>query len=472
MGQEITDSHFSAQDFEQFFQRLRQETRLLGQWLTDGHIPGTGEHVGGLEMEAWLVDRQVRPASVNRELLDRLRDPLVVPELALFNLELNSSPLRLEGASLSRMAEELARTWARCGRAAAGVGARMVMVGILPTVAETDLTSANMSAMQRYRALDDQLSRLRNGAPLLLEIEGRERVSCSHRDVMLESATTSFQIHLKIDPDQAARFYNASKIVSAPMVGVSANSPYLFGADLWDETRIPLFEQSVQVGESDLTKRVSFGIRYARTIFECFEANLIRYPVLLPQVMDEPLEALAHLRLHNGTIWRWNRPLVGFNEAGQPHIRIEHRVVPAGPTVMDSIANMAFYFGMTCALAEQEEPPEQRLPFELARDNFYQAARHSINAEVVWLDGQRGGMRALCREQLLPLAHQGLVSLGIDREEADHWLGFIKGRLATGRNGAGWQRAWVTRHGADMAALTEAYLEHQESGRPVHEWGV
>ncbi len=472
MGQEITDRNFTAQDFERFFQCLRQETWLLSQWLQEGLIPSRRDHVGGFEMEAWLVDGHARPAPLNRELLAHLKDPLVVPELALFNLELNSSPLHLEGTSLSQMANELGSTWERCGRAAAGVGAKMAMVGILPTVTEMDLTEANMSSMQRYRALDEQLARLRKGAPVLLEIEGRERVSSTHQDVMLESATTSFQIHLKVDPERAARYYNASKIVSAPMVGVGANSPYLFGADLWDETRIPLFEQSVKVGESDLTKRVSFGIRYATTILECFEANLTRYPVLLPQLMDEPREALAHLRLHNGTIWRWNRPLIGFDEGGEPHIRIEHRVLPAGPSVVDSIANAAFYFGMTCALAEQDEPPEQHLPFALAKENFYRAARHSMNAEVEWLNGRRGSMKELCREQLLPLAHQGLASLGIDREEADYWLGFIAGRIETGRNGAGWQRAWVARHGADMAALTEAYIERQESGRPVHEWGV
>jgi hypothetical protein len=58
-------------------------------------------------------------------------------------------------------------------------------------------------------------------------------------------------------------------------------------------------------------------VRYAReSILECFEANRTRYPVLLPAVMDEPPESLAHLRLHNGTIWRWNRPLIGFDEQG------------------------------------------------------------------------------------------------------------------------------------------------------------
>jgi hypothetical protein len=471
MGQEIADSHFSAGDFEAFSERLKSETSLLEQWLRDGVFP-EGDHVGGFELEAWLIDGKTRPMPVNQALLDQLQDPLVVPELARFNLELNGSPQPLRGTALSRLSDELLATWDRCNHAAAAFGARLVMTGILPTVTEQELNTANMSQMLRYQALDEQLARLRGGAPLQMDIAGRDRLSFRHDDVMLESATTSFQVHLKVDPGEAGRFYNAAKILSAPMVALSANSPYLFGSELWEETRIPLFEQAIRVGNTELTKRVTLGIGYIDSIFDCFRANLQRYPVLLPQLMDEPTDRLAHLRLHNGTIWRWNRPLIGFDAQGVPHIRIEHRVIPAGPTVLDSIANAAFFYGAACALAGWSDPPERQLPFSQARDNFYRAARRGLCAEIRWFGGDTGSVRDLCRDRLLPLARSGLESLGIDGHEIDHWLGIILGRLNNRQNGAVWQRSWVQRHGPDMAGLTEAYLANQESGHPVHEWTV
>ncbi|MCP4284462.1 MAG: glutamate--cysteine ligase [Gammaproteobacteria bacterium] len=471
MGQEISNSHFQAEDFETFWLHLQQETQLLGRWFKDGVFP-KGESVIGFELEAWAVDKAARPTPINQQLLERLNDPLVVPELARFNLEFNGTPQRLLGNAFTRLADELQHTWYRCNQLADEWSARLAMIGILPTVLESDLNPGNMSSMQRYQALDRQLAILRGGKPVRVEISGRDHLRFTHKDVMLESATTSFQIHLKVDADKAGRFYNAAKLVSAPMVAVSANSPYLFGAELWDETRIPLFEQAVQVLGDESTKRVTLGTGYVDSIFDCFTANLDNYPVLLPQIMDDPEQQLPHLRLHNGTIWRWNRPLIGFDRMNEPHIRIEHRVVPAGPTLVDSVANAAFFVGLVSALAGQSLPPEKRLPFPRALANFYGAARYGLDAEVYWLDGGSGGVRELIQSKLLALAGNGLDALGIDSEESKRWLGVIAGRVKSGQNGASWQRAWVQRHGADMAALTEAYLDRQETLRPVHEWAL
>jgi len=370
------------------------------------------------------------------------------------------------------LAQELQSTWNHCHAAAAELDTRLAMIGILPTVSERDLVPAFMSDLQRYRALDEQLRRLRGGTPLQLSLAGRDRLEFSHQDVMLEAATTSFQLHLKVDAQSAGRCYNASKIASAVMVAVAANSPYLFGADLWDETRIPLFEQSVQLSDNNATQRVSFGTRYIDSILDCFEANLKLYPPLLPRLLQEPESLLPHLRLHNGTIWRWNRPLVGFDEQGEPHLRIEHRVLPAGPTVVDSIANAALYFGLVRALVDDLEDPEQRLPFALAKQDFYSAARQGLAARVHWLDGAKGTLAELFQPRLLPLAQQGLARLGIDRSEGDYWLGIIAERVASGQNGATWQRRWVVARGNNMQRLTEAYLQRQQSGRPVHEWTI
>ena len=472
MGQEITSSQFGPEDFAAFKERLEAETRLLEQWFLDG-VFSDGPAIGGFELECCLLDGQGNPASLNQTFLDRFKNPLVVPELATFNLEINSTARPLEGAVFSRMADELSRLWSDCNRVAAELDACMGMFGILPTLHQRHLTLANMSPLNRYRALNEQVFKLRQGKPVILEIEGKQPLHLRHADVMLESATTSFQIHLQVSAERAARLYNLSKIVSGPMVAVCANSPFLFGHELWEETRIPLFEQSISVGASDLTKRVSFGVRYVyESIFENFTANLQRYPVLLPHLLDEPVERLAHLRLHNGTIWRWNRPLIGFDAKGQPHLRIEHRVVPAGPSVVDCIANAALYFGLITGLAAVDDDLESKLGFLRARSNFYAAARYGLAAELFWAGWRQIKAADLMHKVLLPQARDGLTRLGVDAVEIDQWLGIIEGRLARHQTGASWQRAWVDRHGPDMQGLTLAYLEHQQSGQPVHEWVV
>ncbi len=469
MGQEIADSRFTAADFAEFQHRLDRETVLLSTWLEAGGLR-SDQPVGGFELEAWLIGPQGHPAPINEAFLQGLGHPLVVPELSTFNVELNTPPTPLGPGAFAAMHRELAALWRACELEAARHSARMLMIGILPTVSQDDLSLANMSSLQRYRALNEQVFRLRGGAPLRLDIHGHDHLQLEHRDVMLEAATTSFQIHLKVDAGQAARAFNCAKMLSAPMVALAANSPYLFGHDLWAETRIPLFEQAVAVGGSDYSKRVTFGIRYAQdSILECFEANRSRYPVLLPTLLDTPLEQLAHLRLHNGTIWRWNRPLIGFDADGRPHIRIEHRVAPSGPSPRDLVANAAFYFGAMAALLARPTPPEELLPFAAARSNFYAAARAGLTGPARW-DGRVGPLDQLCLQQLLPLARQGLERLGVTADESNRWLNLVQARIASGRTGAAWQRTWVARHGADFAGLVQAYRQGQQSDRPVHEW--
>jgi hypothetical protein len=469
MGQEITDSRFDAAAFAEFRKRLDAETRLLGEWLAEGRVE-SGKRRFGFEVEGWLIDEAGRPAPQNQAFLRDVDDALVVPELALFNFEINSAPLLLEGDALSSMHDELLTRWRHCERHAAGLGLRPLMTGILPTVRATDLTPSNMSPMQRYRAINDQVFRLRHGAPIVIDIEGAEHLIHRHHDVMLESATTSLQIHVEVDAAESARAFNVCKMISAITVGASSNSPFLFGRQLWRETRIPLFEQAVAVGGSDYSKRVTFGVRYARdSILECFEANRTRYPVLLPDVMAQPPEALAHLRLHNGTVWRWNRPLIGFDDTGLPHCRIEHRVVAAGPTPRDAMANTALFLGLFEALMRSDEALERRLPFEQARANFYAAAADGLAAEVRWLDGRARRLDELLCSQLIDTALEGLAAAGVKPSES-RWLDVIRGRAERRMTGADWQIAWVRRHGNDPAALVEAYAAQQATNRPVHEW--
>ena len=477
MGQEIAGSHFSATDFENFDARLRKETAQLTDWFEQGAF-SSRHGMGGFELESWLVDSDNQPAPLNETYLAMLNDALVSPELSRFNVELNSTPRSLQGDALAAMQRELEQNWHHCRETAQKLNADLVMIGILPTVKDRMLTLSNMSNMERYRALNEQVFRLREGRPIMLDIQGMESLHSEHHDVMLESAATSFQIHIQTALDKAVRYYNASIILSAPMVAISANSPLLFGKRLWHETRIPLFEQAVASGGFDGAafgpiKRVTFGSGYVRqSLLECFQENLEHYPILLPALDDAPEDEFHHLRLHNGTIWRWNRPLIGFDEDGTPHLRIEHRVVSAGPTVVDSIANAAFYYGLVYVLAEQDIVPESRLDFAQARDNFYGAARHSINATVTWLDGEQLGMTELLKGRLLPMAREGLQALGCDSTDIDTYLGIIEARLDKRQTGAAWQLAWLDTHGDDLARLVATYRRQQNSGLAVHEWPV
>lgn len=476
MGQEIGKTRFAPEDFREFGTRLAEESALLRRELAAGRFAESG-YVGGFELESWLVDHNYFPAPINEAYLTRLNDPLVVPELSKFNVELNGTPQPLLGNALSRMEAELTRTWQRCLDVAHELDASLVMIGILPTIHESQMVLKNISPLNRFYALNEQVLLQRAGKPITINIAGREHLDIVHQDVMLEAATTSFQVHLQTPASQAVRYYNASIILSAPIVAACANSPFLFEKDLWDETRIPLFEQAVDLGGfhglADKERRVTFGSGYLNeSPYECFEENLRSYPVLLPIHFDTPPEQFAHVRLHNGTIWRWNRMLAGFDDAHAPHLRIEHRVIPSGPSIVDQIANAALYFGLAHFYARDTLAPEARMPFETARDNFYRSARDGLSASITWLDGRETETRALLLDELIPQAIHALKQLGIDRGEAEHYLGIVKARVASGQTGAAWQRTYAEKTRRDFLLLSAAYLREQRSGKPVHEWDL
>ncbi len=475
MGDEIDRAEFSLTDFEWFQEALLRETNELKAWFRDHRFDNAPPAVG-YELEAWLIDDELQPAPINEEFLTRLDNPMVVPELARFNVELNAPWEFVQDDFLERLRSFLEDTWAHCTRVAAEMDASMVAIGILPTVVPQHLAMQNMSGLQRYRALNEQILRLRHGAPMQLELDGSERIRISQDNVMLEAAATSFQLHLQVPELDAARVFNAAQIASGPMVAATSNSPFLFGKELWSETRIPLFEQAVNVRDDTFQRyrippRVSFGDGYVKTsLLELFLDNLEQHPVLLPSRLSGDLEQLAHLRLHNGTIWRWNRPLIGFNEADRPHLRIEHRVVPAGPSLVDLVANLALFVGVARGLATSEIDFESKLPFVKARENFYQAARRGLSAEISWFDGVQIAADVLILKHFIPLAEHQLSLLGADRDQVRYYLDVIKRRVGARRTGSDWQRAFVADHGPDMAALLAQYCENQQSGLPVCDW--
>ncbi|MGZ8158293.1 MAG: glutamate--cysteine ligase [Methylobacter sp.] len=474
MGQEIASSHFDEGDFDHFHQKLEQETLLLKQILEQQSC-SRRQPVAGFEIEAWLVDNNMRPAPINSHFLATLNDPLASAELAKFNVEFNSHPVSLCDQALSLMHQELQATWENAQQHAESMASNIVMIGILPTLAQGDLCLKNMSDVNRYWALNEQILQSR-GQPVHIDIKGAEHLKFDHHDVMLESATTSFQLHIQLPLAIAHHFYNASIIASAPMVALCANAPFFLGKELWHESRIPIFEQAIGAGgyygvAHGPLKRVSFGSDYARhSIIECFQENLEHFPVLLPVIQQSAPEAFAHLRLHNGTIWRWNRPLIGFDDDGMPHIRVEHRTPAAGPTVIDSIANAAFYYGLAWSICEDILAKGLPLTFAQAKDNFYQSARFGLDGKIIWSNGSRQHLQELFNTELIARAASGLAALGVCQADCTQFLDIIRQRIDHKQNGSQWQRQFIQNNQHHFTAMTKRYLNNQKLGYPVGEW--
>ena len=354
LGQEIETDEFSQENYDSFAEHLASEMELLRNWFA-GEKFCDDRLQCGLELEAWLIGRDEQPVPDNALFLSTLERKWVVPELSKFNFEVNVSPQYLAGNGLRDMQSELRATWQRCEKVAERLDHRIVSIGILPTVTSDMLSLENMSPLQRYAALNKQVLRMRGGSPLRIEIDGRDHVCSEFPSLMLESAATSIQVHLKVPQRLAVRYYNASVVASALTVAMAANAPLLFGKQLWDDTRITVFEQAVDTAGP--SPRVSFGDRYLEhSLLEMFESNLHRR-VLLPVELEEPPALMPHVRMHNGTIWNWNRPLIGFEADGQPHLRIEHRPMSASPSMADLFADVSFYLGLVNYLANLQDPP-------------------------------------------------------------------------------------------------------------------
>jgi hypothetical protein len=477
MGEEIQYSRFNKTDYQQFAFRLKQETDLLKSWF-DNNSFSTSALMAGYELEAWLIDHAARPLTINEKFLELANNDLLSPELAKFNVELNVEPERLSGNVLSIFENKLTTLWQQCSDTAQSLNSDILGIGILPTLQDSDLTLNNISLLDRYRALNEQILRQRNGVEIELNINGDDHLHTSHKDVMLEAAATSLQIHIQIPADVAARYYNAAVLLSAPMVAISANSPCLFGRRLWQETRIPVFEQAIPTGgyggaASGPVQRVSFGTHYVRdSLFECFRENLEHFPVLLPVKYQADINEVRHLRLHNGTIWRWNRPLIGFDEDKTPHLRIEHRVCASAPSTIDNIANIAFFYGLVHYYATLDKPPEYEIPFAEAKHNFYRSAQLGLKNQTRWLSGKTDSLQRIILDKLLIDAETGLYKLGIDEDDSQRYLSIIRQRVEKNRTGSQWQLNFLNAHQGDRTLLTLNYLKNQKTGQAVHEWDM
>jgi len=477
MGQEISSATFCRSDFEQFAKRLQLETDILSDYFAD-HVFDSSELHLGVELEGCLIDQNCDPAPKSEQLIAGIDNQKIVPELAKYNFEINSKAVNLDPSCLFSIHEELNNLWLRCCQKATELDISAVAIGILPTYQQEMLTFENIYPYQRYYALEEELAKYRHGQPISTHIHGIDDFQENFNSILLEAVTTSLQIHIQVCLSESVRMYNAAQIISAPMIAIAANSPFLFGKNLWCDTRIPIFEQSAAIsynyhGKPTPHKRVTFGHQFANgSLLDLFTENLQDYLILLPEISDEPAELLHHLRLHNGTIWRWNRPLIGMDNPEKPNLRIEHRVNPAGPSIADNIANLAFFLGMLTFFAQKETPPETEISFNDAANNFYGAAKNGLRSKLVWLNNKTVDVSSLVLDELIPKAEAGLTQLGIEKESIDYYLNIIKQRVKKQITGAEWQRKFIAKYGLDFNNMLYHYLDNQTTQQAVHQWKI
>lgn len=457
---------------------------MLGRSCFDSAEPLTG-----MEIECNLVDGDYQPAMSNRHVLQAIADPAYQTELGAYNIEFNVPPHALPGHTGLDLEAEVRASLNDAEVAAAAEGSHIVMIGILPTLMPEHLDHDWMSESTRYAALNDSIFSAR-GEDIPINISGPEPLSWEAVSIAPESACTSVQLHLQLAPETFAANWNAAQAVAGPQLALAANSPFFFGHLLWPETRIELFAQSTDTRPEELKSqgvrpRVWFGEGWISSVLDLYRENIRYFPSLLPEVSDEdPVAELAagrtpqlsELRLHNGTVYRWNRPVYDVVD-GRPHLRLENRVLPAGPTVVDMLANSAFFYGLLRSLSEADEPLWESLDFAVAEANILAAARHGIDAKLHWPGLGEVTARELVLDTLLPLAHDGLHRWGVDPEVRDRFLGVIEGRAASGRNGASWQVSTVQRlqdggmtRPEALAEMLRRYCDHMHANTPVHTW--
>lgn len=488
MGQDIENPDLRPEAIRAFTKEILRDLRALERMLREGRIE-EGLRRFGAEQEIFLTGRGWRPAPLSLKVLERLETPPFTTELALFNMEVNLPPFRLEGGAFSRMEDELNSLLSRARSAAREEGGEVVLTGTLPTLTKSDLSLDQITPKERYYTLNEALTRLRGGE-YQLRIEGSDELILRHDSVMLEACNTSCQVHLQVGADEFAKVYNVAQLVMAPVLAACVNSPLLFGRRLWAETRIALFQQSVDTRSAtsyvrDLAPRVRFGERWVEgSVADLYQEDLARFKVLMAGPVDEdPLGVLDEggvprlqaLQLFNSTIYRWNRPCYGISE-GKPHLRIESRALPSGPSVVDEVANAAFWIGLVLGAAERYGDPAGRVDFADAKSNFLAAARHGLHAGLRWIDGSTVGAVPLVLDTLLPLAREGLEDAGIEGADIDRYLGLIRERVSSGQTGSEWAlRSLAAMEGTGtlserLAALTAATQRRQEQGEPVHRW--
>jgi gamma-glutamyl:cysteine ligase YbdK (ATP-grasp superfamily) len=488
MGRDIQAIKISGEDRRNYRAKLARSMDVFARMLRENMFESEPALVGQ-EIELNLTDPDGAPSMRNAEVLAEIADPAWATEVGQFNLEINVPPRELAGDAVVGLEGEIRASLNHGDERARSLGTRLVMIGILPTLRKSDVHEGTMSANERFRVLNEQIFAAR-GEDMQIEIDGAEQLLTHSDSITPEAACTSVQLHVQVSPEAFAGYWNAAQSIAGVQVALAANSPFLFGRQLWQETRITLFEQATDTRPDELKRqgvrpRVWFGERWITSVFDLFEENIQFFPALLPICEDEdPLAVLdaggcpelAEMSLHNGTVYRWNRPVYGII-SGRPHVRVENRVLPAGPSVADVMANAAFYYGLVRVLAESERPVWTQMSFATAAENLHEAARHGLGAHLYWPGLGDAPVAELVLRRLLPMARDGLSRWGVDPVHADRLLDIIEQRCLTGQTGASWQvatTAALQERGADreeaLRQMTQRYVEHMHTNEPVHTW--
>lgn len=461
------------------------ERMIEEDWFDDG--PGKI----GAEQEICLIDEFYKPAPVAMELLEKLDDENFTTELAKFNIEANLDPLVFTRDCFSKLENNINTLLNKLRKTANDMDIDFLITGILPTLRKFDMEIENLTPLQRYHALVKAISKLR-GKTYELRIKGIDELNLKHDSAMLEACNTSFQVHMQVRPEDFVEKYNVAQLLTAPTIAIASNSPMLFGKRLWSETRVALFQQSIDTRITsehlrDKSPRVTFGNQWLQnSILDLYKEDIVRFRVMLManlegnvmKLLDQGITPkLRALTIHNSTVYRWNRPCYGISDNGKPHFRIENRVLPAGPSVIDEVANAAFWLGMMSAFENHYPNVDQLMDFDDAKSNFIATSFNGINSEIKWFNGKKTGVSKLIKDELLPIAREGLENKNINKQDIDRYLSVIEERNERQKNGTTWMLnsfSTLTKQKKTkeevLLAISSAMLENQRNGKPVHEW--
>lgn len=489
MGDKKVTRDYGDEQMRAFTLSVLSDLQALEQMLKSGMFEENVRRIGA-EQEMFLVDSAYRPAPLALDVIGKAKDGRLTTEIGLFNLEANLTPLEFSGNCFRAMEDELNEVLGLVRKAAAGFGGGVILAGILPTIQKSDLTSANLTPHPRYYEIDRIVTEL-HGENRVIHIKGLDELQLTLQDTFIEFCNTSFQVHLQVGAKDFVRYYNWAQAIAGPVLASAVNSPILLGHRLWHETRLAVFRQSTDTRslthkQRNQKPRVNFGDRWVEdSIIEVLHEDAIRFRILLTQAIEENslqvlaaggIPKLAAWRLHNGTIWRWNRPCYGVVN-GKPGLRIEARFLPAGPTIVDEMANAAFFLGLMTELPEEFGDIRDHMTFDDARTNFYNAARYGLKGQIRGLDGQSRRVSRIILEELLPRARKGLVRAGVDVADSERLLDIIQERVSQEKSGAQWmldsycEMDKRAKPNVRLRSLTAEMKAHQEgSDEPMHTW--
>lgn len=473
---------------KRFFKHLLNDVEAIERMLEQGLFESGITRIGA-EQEFCIVDRHFKPSLHALEILQKIDDDHFTPELARYNLEINLDPLRLTGDSLSKMHAQLNTLMEKADRAASEFDELLILAGILPSIDYRAVQMKYMTPRKRYEELGKIIFELRGG-DFELNITGVDELLITHKNILFEACNTSFQCHYQVQPGQFADSYNWAQLLAGPVLSIAANSPLLLGKQLWAETRVALFQQSIDTrGKGfhlrEREQRVTFGNRWIKGIGDVYKNDIARHTLLfLMEIERDSLEILKEgeipklsaLQLHNGTIYKWNRACYGVSE-GAPHLRIENRYIPSGPTTADEIANLAFWSGLMANMPESYAGCWDNLEFDDAKENFYKAAMWGIQSGMVW-DGELISASRLILEVLLPLSREGLEKMNVNEDDITHYLDIIQKRADKKATGARWMVGSFRRLKSKLdkeeasVALTAMLDKRRRTGLPVGEWSL